>query len=536
MMKRLLSVATALVLALGCAAFAACEEDVGNSGDGSEQQQVAATSVTLSETSLTLEAGKTAVLTATVLPENATDKTIVWSSSDKSVVTVSDGTVTAVAAGSATVTAACGTADATCAVTVTAAQPVYGPVTQEEWTAAFGLLARDPLSIDWDMASYAQGETPVYSDYLDYAVEDGKEELHLHDPEAGSMDAYVEKVQGGYLGYSVQNHICMVQEVGASLQESFGGPFGMMEQMFTLFSGMYETFASGYRAEDAAYAATFEINGSAGEATLRFAGGELVYLQLSGENGGGSGTGGDAEETVPPDDHPGQTTEDDAVVTSAPRAADETTYISYILEFAYTGISVTLPAPEELSDIVGGEELPDGLTASAFDFDVLENFALTAEMTSYDAEGRAVSFGTAIEYARADGKEKAAMYVYSSEAAYSVETADGKHQMYTMQNGEWKAYGGAAETSLYVSARIGDTLAYLENAQYRFDAEKGCYTAHLDDLDGSGAADISVWIVGGKIVRIIVDQAAYINESEGLVRYVFSVTHGGQSIELPFTV
>ena len=78
MMKRLLSEATALVLALGCAAFAACEEDVGNSGDGNEQQQVAATSVTLSETSLTLEAGKTAVLTATVLPENATDKTIVW--------------------------------------------------------------------------------------------------------------------------------------------------------------------------------------------------------------------------------------------------------------------------------------------------------------------------------------------------------------------------------------------------------------------------------------------------------------------------
>ena len=36
MMKRLLSVATALVLALGCAAFAACEEDVGNSGDDPE--------------------------------------------------------------------------------------------------------------------------------------------------------------------------------------------------------------------------------------------------------------------------------------------------------------------------------------------------------------------------------------------------------------------------------------------------------------------------------------------------------------------
>lgn len=82
---------------------------------------VAVTSVTVSSKTLNLEVGQTRTLTATVTPDNATDKTVTWTSSDKNVATVDkdNGTVTAVGEGTATITAtaANGKKD-TCKVTV----------------------------------------------------------------------------------------------------------------------------------------------------------------------------------------------------------------------------------------------------------------------------------------------------------------------------------------------------------------------------------------------------------------------------------
>lgn len=83
---------------------------------------VAVTGITLDKSELALTEGETGTLTATVTPENATDKTVTWSSSDESVATVADGTVTAVAAGTATITAKAGDVEAACTVTVTEKQ------------------------------------------------------------------------------------------------------------------------------------------------------------------------------------------------------------------------------------------------------------------------------------------------------------------------------------------------------------------------------------------------------------------------------
>ncbi len=64
------------------------------------------TSVSLSPTSLSLSTGQTATISATVLPNDATDPSLSWSSSNISVATVnSSGVVTAVSEGSATITA-----------------------------------------------------------------------------------------------------------------------------------------------------------------------------------------------------------------------------------------------------------------------------------------------------------------------------------------------------------------------------------------------------------------------------------------------
>lgn len=68
---------------------------------------VAVQSVSLSHTSLTIYAGDTQTLTATVLPENATDKSLNWSSSNNNVATVdANGVVKAIGYGKASITAA----------------------------------------------------------------------------------------------------------------------------------------------------------------------------------------------------------------------------------------------------------------------------------------------------------------------------------------------------------------------------------------------------------------------------------------------
>ena len=93
---------------------------------------VPVTDITLDNASLTLIVGENATLNATVLPENATDKTVTWTSSNKNVATVSDGVVTAVKAGTSTITAKAGDKTATCAVTVVNAPVINLPKTSME--------------------------------------------------------------------------------------------------------------------------------------------------------------------------------------------------------------------------------------------------------------------------------------------------------------------------------------------------------------------------------------------------------------------
>lgn len=82
---------------------------------------ISVTGVEISDTSLSLEAGQTAILTASVSPYNATDITVSWSSDNTDVVTIDDGGyLIAIKAGSATVTVTTtdGGFAASCKVTV----------------------------------------------------------------------------------------------------------------------------------------------------------------------------------------------------------------------------------------------------------------------------------------------------------------------------------------------------------------------------------------------------------------------------------
>ena len=84
---------------------------------------VSVTGVSLNESSITLDVGGSKTLTATVVPDNATNKKVRWTSDNETVATVSeDGVVTAVAGGTAVITATThdGLFTATCTVTVNA--------------------------------------------------------------------------------------------------------------------------------------------------------------------------------------------------------------------------------------------------------------------------------------------------------------------------------------------------------------------------------------------------------------------------------
>ena len=79
-------------------------------------------SLTLSDTSLSLEKGTSKKLSVTVNPDDATDKSVKWSSADTNIATVDEnGNVTAVNGGTTTITvkSADGKISATCAVVVT---------------------------------------------------------------------------------------------------------------------------------------------------------------------------------------------------------------------------------------------------------------------------------------------------------------------------------------------------------------------------------------------------------------------------------
>ncbi|EGP5569061.1 Ig-like domain-containing protein [Enterococcus hirae] len=79
--------------------------------------------VTLSKTATTLVVGASETLSATVLPADATDKSVKYSSSNETIATVTpvQGKITGIAAGTATITATTANGKtAVCEVTVTA--------------------------------------------------------------------------------------------------------------------------------------------------------------------------------------------------------------------------------------------------------------------------------------------------------------------------------------------------------------------------------------------------------------------------------
>ena len=147
------------------------------------------TSISLNKTTLSLEAGSTYALKATVSPSNANNKAVVWSSSDENVATVTqEGVVTALKKGTATIT--CSAQDGSgisksCTVTVPNDLIVVAD--------AKDLQSAHPYSVNCsDVWVYQQpGADSLKVTFSDNtSVEDGSDYLYLYDANGNEIGKY----------------------------------------------------------------------------------------------------------------------------------------------------------------------------------------------------------------------------------------------------------------------------------------------------------------------------------------------------------
>ena len=129
---------------------------------GGSAQEAPVQSVSLSAVTMTLNESESKTLTATVLPANATNKTVVWSVLPAGFATVANGVVTGIKAGNCTVTATAGGKSASCAVTVEVvetAQLIYSLPGETVLTQG--------LDTGLKLLEHASTETPQYTILVD---------------------------------------------------------------------------------------------------------------------------------------------------------------------------------------------------------------------------------------------------------------------------------------------------------------------------------------------------------------------------------
>ena len=100
-----------LIIFVTMLALVACDKSA-------KEAESAVTSVSVNPNSIEMIIGETSQLMVTVKPDDATDKTVTWSTSNASIATVENGKVTAVKEGEVTITANAGGKSATCKVKV----------------------------------------------------------------------------------------------------------------------------------------------------------------------------------------------------------------------------------------------------------------------------------------------------------------------------------------------------------------------------------------------------------------------------------
>lgn len=127
----------------------------GSGGGGGGETGVPVTSVSLNKRSMSLSAGNGETLTATVLPSNASNKSVTWTSDNSSIATVSNGYVNGISSGSTYINVITQDGSKTdyCYVTVSGGggggTPTESPVLTMQYATAHNCVPNTKDSIDW---------------------------------------------------------------------------------------------------------------------------------------------------------------------------------------------------------------------------------------------------------------------------------------------------------------------------------------------------------------------------------------------------
>lgn len=192
--------------------------EIGGEGDDEEELVIPVSSVTLSSISLKLYEGDKAVLTAKVMPTDATDPKVTWSSDAPGVAYVDqNGEVTAISKGSATITATADGVSTTCTVTVSSNVVATANYVDEYGVnhgkgVAIGMAVWAPVNCGYHKTDYPYGKLYQWGrkygqGYSGPLYEDGKEIGEISDATYPSVEAETIKEGGVSLagGQSVAN-------------------------------------------------------------------------------------------------------------------------------------------------------------------------------------------------------------------------------------------------------------------------------------------------------------------------------------------
>ena len=111
---------------------------------------VVETDLILSKTSVTLKAGKTANVDATVLPNNATDKTVNWVSSDSTIASVSGGMIYGKTPGNVTITATTNNSRITKTINVTVTEVPINSISLSDTNYKLGISSVKQLYVTYN--------------------------------------------------------------------------------------------------------------------------------------------------------------------------------------------------------------------------------------------------------------------------------------------------------------------------------------------------------------------------------------------------